>query len=69
MDNDQEISAIFQELSLENQERLLDNARLSRIAENAVKRGLYGQGDAASRRGCGPGLARRKLADERPENR
>jgi hypothetical protein len=42
MDDDQEISIIFRGLSPENQEHLLDSARLSRIAENAVRRGLYG---------------------------
>jgi hypothetical protein len=69
MDNDQEISTIFRELSLENQERLLDNARLSRIAENAVKRGLYAQDGAASGRDCDPGVSRRKPTDEGPKNR
>jgi hypothetical protein len=38
MDKNQELSAIFRGLTPENQERLLDNARLSQVAENAVKK-------------------------------
>jgi hypothetical protein len=55
MKKNRELSAVFRELSLKNQERLLDCARLSRAAENAVKKTLYrDSGEAAGGAGIPP---------------
>ncbi|MDR2633861.1 MAG: hypothetical protein LBC51_09635 [Treponema sp.] len=43
MDKQKEVAAIFKELSLENQGTLLVYARLSQVAEQAVKRELTHQ--------------------------
>jgi hypothetical protein len=67
MNHDQEIRAIFRELSPENQERLLDNARLSWIAENTVKKGMDGRNGAAAGREYGP--VGQKTVKGQPKNR
>jgi hypothetical protein len=48
MDDNQELSAIFEELSLENQALLLRCVQLFRRAENTVKDAVYDQSDPIS---------------------
>jgi hypothetical protein len=43
MNNIDELTGIFRELSLENQSRLLECSRISQIAENAIKRAFSGR--------------------------
>jgi hypothetical protein len=47
MKSKKELSAIFKELSVENQANLLRCAQVSRTAENAVRKFMDGQRDPA----------------------
>jgi hypothetical protein len=53
MEELEELTGIFRELSLENQSRLLECSQLSQIAENAVKRAFSGQCPYSAKNGGG----------------